>query len=60
MKWDILQMISPMKKAQVEERIRETKACQVLQVPHMGPPHIYVPNQAIDEATSEASTKATR
>jgi hypothetical protein len=30
MKWDILQMVALMKKAQVEEIRREAQACQVL------------------------------
>jgi hypothetical protein len=47
------------REAQIEERRREAKACQMLQVPHMGSSHLYVPNQTISEATSEVSTKAT-
>ena len=59
-KWDILQMVAPQwRKDQVKERRREAQACQVLQVPHMGSPHLYVPNQAIGEATRRASIKAT-
>ena len=38
---------------------KEAQACQVLQVPHMGSPYLYVPNQEIGEARSGASTKAT-
>jgi hypothetical protein len=37
---------------------KEAQACQVLQVPHLGLSHLNMPNQAIGEATSEASTKA--
>ena len=59
MKWDILQMVAPTRKAQVEEGRREAKASQVLQVPHMGSSHLYVPNQASGEATRRALTKAT-
>ena len=36
----------------VVEGRREAKACQMLQVLHMGSPHLYVPNQASGEATS--------
>jgi ribosomal protein S27E len=39
-----------------EERPKHVK---MLQVPHIGSSHLYVPNQAIGEATSGASTKAT-
>ena len=43
----------------VVEGRREAKACQMLQVPHMGSSYLNVPNQAIGEATRRASTKAT-
>ena len=59
MKWVILLMVALMKRSSSEERRREAKACQMLQVLHMGSSHLYVPNQASGEATSRASIKAT-
>jgi len=47
------------REAQEYKRRREAKACQVLQVSHLGSSHLNVPNQAIGEATSKALTKAT-
>jgi len=58
MKWDILLVVAKQREAQEDEGRREAKACQVLQVLHLGSSHLYVPNQAIGEASSEASTKA--
>ena len=51
--------MSQQTKAQVEERRREAKACKMIQVLHLGSPHLNVPNKAIGKATSGASTKAT-
>jgi len=42
----------------VVEGRREAKACQMLQVPHMGSSHLHMPNQGIGEAKSEATNKA--
>ena len=47
-------------KLKLKKRRREAKACQVLQVPHLGSSYLNVPNQAIGEATRRASIKATR
>jgi hypothetical protein len=57
-RWVILRNMSQQRKAQVEEG-REAKACEVLQVPHLGSPHLNLPNQKSSETISEVTTKAT-